>query len=50
MELLVNNPSIGDLSKAAVLKNGYPFHPFTILILVSAYKRFAQNERSISHF
>ena len=50
MELLVNNPSIGDLSKAAVLKNGYPFHPFTILILVSAYKRFAQNERSVFSF
>ena len=48
--MLNNNSSIGDLSKITILKNGYPFHPFSILLLVSAYKRFAQNERSIFTF
>ena len=48
--ILKNNSSIGDLSKVAVLKNGYPFHPFSILLLISAYKRFAQNERSVFTF
>ena len=48
--ILKSNSSIGDLSKVAVLKNGYPFHPFSILLFVSAYKRFAQNERSVFTF
>ncbi len=49
-DLLNNNSSIGDLSKVAILKNGFPFHPFSILLLVSAYKKFAQNERSVFTF
>ncbi|SVD44494.1 uncharacterized protein METZ01_LOCUS397348, partial [marine metagenome] len=48
--ILKNNPAIGDLSKIDVIRNSSPFHPFTILILISAYKRFAQNERSVFTF
>jgi hypothetical protein len=49
-DLITYNPAIGDLSAHSITKNSYPFHPFTILLLVSAYKRFAQNERSVFTF
>ena len=48
--LIAYNPAIGDLSSHSITKNSYPFHPFSILLLVSAYKRFAQNERSVFTF
>ena len=49
-EQLINNPAIGDISNLSLLKNCFPFHPFSVLLLVSAYKRFAQNERSVFTF
>ena len=47
---LFDNASLGDISDNETFKNSYPLHPFSTLLLISAYKRFAQNERSVFTF
>ena len=50
LDYIRNNEAIGQVSQNDTFLNPYPFHPFSILIIVSAYKRFAQNERSVFSF
>ena len=48
--ILKENSSIGEIIHNKTFRNSYPLHPYSILLLISAYKRFAQNERSVFTF
>ena len=50
LSILKKNSQLGDAAQSDILKYCYPLHPLTVLIMISAYKTFAQNERSIFSF
>ena len=50
LKYIRNNEAIGAVSQNNTFSNPYPFHPFSLLTIVSAYKQFAQNERSVFSF
>tara|TARA_B100000686_G_scaffold322643_1_gene376655 strand:+ start:2600 stop:5842 length:3243 start_codon:yes stop_codon:yes gene_type:complete len=45
-----NNNLISIEEVKPILQNCFPLHPFTLLLMISGFKRFAQNERSIFTF
>ena len=50
MECFSDNNSISIKDAEPILKESYPVHPFVLLIMISGFKRFAQNERSLFTF
>ena len=50
MKCFKDNNLISIEEVAPILKNCFPLHPFTLLLMISGFKRFAQNERSIFSF
>ena len=50
MNYFKNNNLISIEEVSPILKNCFPLHPFTLLLMISGFKRFAQNERSIFTF
>jgi len=50
IESLNDNYLLSEDSKKNILPHTYPINPFALLLLVSSFKRFAQNERSIHSF